>query len=148
MKTLYESLLDDEEKLIGRSIKDSQNPFLILANLSESECDNKSTVLKIIRSIKFPKPIDNEYLNLEIRNYSAKQGRRCCYYNILYPPNIENTKKLNLIFEITVLDKDDKRLISIQSGYNKDVYEVFKNFTRYNTWIKDTAKKYDIKYSI
>ena len=34
MKTLNdyirESLLDDEEKLIGRSIKDSQNPFLII----------------------------------------------------------------------------------------------------------------------
>lgn len=30
MKTLYESILDNEEELISRSIKDSQNPFLIL----------------------------------------------------------------------------------------------------------------------
>lgn len=148
MKTLYESILDDEEKLIGRSIKDTQNPFLILANLSDSECDNNSIILKIIKSIKFPKPIDNEYLYLAIKNYSTKQGKRCCYYDILYPTDTENIKKLRLIFEITVLDKDGKRLISIQPGYSKDVYEIFKNFARYNTWIRDTAKKYDIKCTI
>ena len=30
MKTLYESILDDEESLIGNSIKDTQNPFRVL----------------------------------------------------------------------------------------------------------------------
>ena len=30
MKTLYESILDDEDILIGNSIKDSQNPFRVL----------------------------------------------------------------------------------------------------------------------
>jgi len=30
MKTLYESILDDEDTLIGNSIKDTQNPFRVL----------------------------------------------------------------------------------------------------------------------
>lgn len=148
MKTLYESILDDEDILMNNSKEYIKNPFLILASLSDSECDNNSIVLQILRSIKFPKPIDNKYLYLEIKNYSTKQGRRCCYYDIYYPSDTENIKNLRLIFEIIVLDSDSKRLISLQSGYNKDVYEIFKNFTRYNAWIRDTAKKYDIKYSI
>jgi hypothetical protein len=32
MKTLYESILDDEEVLMSNSIKDSQNPFMVLYN--------------------------------------------------------------------------------------------------------------------
>ena len=148
MKTLYESILDDEDILVDNIKKHIKNPFLILAGLSDSECDNNSIVLEIIKSIKFPKPIDNEYLYLTIKNYSTKQGKRCCYYDILYPTDTENIKKLRLIFEITVLDKDGKRLVYLDSGYNKDVYEIFKNFTRYNAWIRDTAKKYDIKYSV
>ena len=148
MKSLYESILDDEDVLINDTKKHINNPFLILANLRDSECDNNSIVLEILRSIKFPKPIDNEYLYLTINNYSTKQGRRCCYYDILYPADTKNIKKLKLIFQITVLDKDGERLISIQSGHRNDVYEIFKNFTRYNAWIRDTAKKYDIRYSV
>ena len=148
MKTLYESILDDEDVLISNIKKDIDNPFLILANLSDSDCDNKSIVLGILKSIKFPKPIDNEYLDLAIKNYSIKQRKRCCYYDILYPSDIENIKTLKTIFQIIVFDKDDKRSIAIESGYNKDVYEIFKNFTRYNAWIRDTAKKYNIKYSV
>ena len=148
MKTLYESILDDEDILVDNIKKHIKNPFLILASLSDSECDNKSIVLQILRSIKYPHPINSKYLEVDIKNYSTKQGRRCCYYDIYYPSDIENIKTVRLIFEIIVLDKDGKRLISLQSGYNKDVYEIFKNFTRYNSWIRDTAKKYDIKYSV
>jgi len=32
MKTLYESILDDEDVLMSNSIKDSQNPFMVLYN--------------------------------------------------------------------------------------------------------------------
>lgn len=149
MKTLYESILDDEDVLVDNIEKHIKNPFLILAGLSDSECDKKSIVLQILRSIKYPHPINSKYLEVVIKNYSTKQGRRCCYYDILYPADIENIKKLSLIFQILVLDKNDgKRAISLQSGFNKDVYEIFKNFTRYNAWIRDTAKKYDIKYSV
>ena len=36
MKTLYESILDDEEILISKSIKDSQNPFILLRSVYDS----------------------------------------------------------------------------------------------------------------
>ena len=65
MKSLYESILDDEDVLVNNANNNIKNPFLILASLSDSECDNKSIVLQILRSIKFPKPIDNEYLEVE-----------------------------------------------------------------------------------
>ena len=40
MKSLYESILDDEDVLISNSIKDTQNPFITLANLSDEELKN------------------------------------------------------------------------------------------------------------
>ena len=48
MKSLYESLLDDEEELIGNSIKDTQNPFIVLANLSDEDWYNEDLVVNII----------------------------------------------------------------------------------------------------
>lgn len=59
MRTLYESILDDEEELIGNSIKDSQNPFMILYNYYLSN-DKKipynapKHIVKILKQLELP----------------------------------------------------------------------------------------------
>lgn len=59
MKTLYESILDDEEKLISKSIKDSQNPFIVLYNyyLSNDEkipFGKQKELANILKSLELP----------------------------------------------------------------------------------------------
>lgn len=59
MKTLYESILDDEEALIGNSIKDSQNPFIVLYNyyLSNDEkipFGKQKDISSILKSLELP----------------------------------------------------------------------------------------------
>jgi hypothetical protein len=59
MKTLYESILDDEETLIGNSIEDSQNPFIVLYNyyLSNDEkipFGKQKELANILKSLELP----------------------------------------------------------------------------------------------
>ena len=57
MKTLYESILDDEDVLIGDVKKDIDNPFQVLALLGENDRDNDELVLDIIKKLEFPKSV-------------------------------------------------------------------------------------------
>lgn len=59
MKTLYESILDNEEVLMSNSIKDSQNPFIVLYNYYLSN-DKKipfgkqKELANILKSLELP----------------------------------------------------------------------------------------------
>ena len=57
MRTLYESILDDEDILIGSVKKDIDNPFQVLALLGENELNNNEIVLDIIKKLEFPKSV-------------------------------------------------------------------------------------------
>ena len=59
MKSLYESILDDEEVLMSNSIKDSKNPFMVLYNYYLSN-DKKipftapKHIVKILKQLELP----------------------------------------------------------------------------------------------
>ena len=61
MKTLYESILDDEDVLISRSIKDSQNPFYIIQTLF-NEYSYKEVKRKMDYIDKILKPIKDQFM--------------------------------------------------------------------------------------
>ena len=75
MKSLYESILDDEDVLISRSIKDSQNPFIILRSEydsidfeNDSECFLKwrNACKKQLSKVDLPKDVEYAFLNTNI----------------------------------------------------------------------------------
>ena len=75
MKTLYESILDDEEKLIGNSIKDSKNPFIVLYNyyLSNGEkipFGKQKDISSILKSLELP--LDSKLTAFEINIIDSK----------------------------------------------------------------------------
>jgi hypothetical protein len=79
MKTLYESILDDEESLIGNSIKDTQNPFRLLKVKSDelkSKQQWKEVADKIMSKITLPKKvcyyIGDKYIKLFIASSFVK----------------------------------------------------------------------------
>lgn len=71
MKTLYESILDDEEVLIRKTKEIAQNPFSRLYNLRPEDWNNEEILLEIIRTLEMPKtvnvqrPTRNGYSTLE-----------------------------------------------------------------------------------
>lgn len=59
MKTLYESILDDEEKLVGDVKKDANNPFLVLYNYYISNGEKipfgkQKELANILKSLELP----------------------------------------------------------------------------------------------
>lgn len=75
MKTLYESILDNEDILISKSIKDSQNPFIILRSEYDSidfENDNecflkwRKACKKQLSKVDLPKDVEYAFLNTNI----------------------------------------------------------------------------------
>lgn len=57
MKHLYESILDDEDVLIGKVKEIAQNPFSRLYNLKPEDWLNEKLLLEIIRNIEMPKTV-------------------------------------------------------------------------------------------
>lgn len=165
MKTLYESILDDEDVLIGNSIKDTRNPFTILANLSDEDWCNEEIVLDIIKQLEFPKfvlqnkekiPFNKECLG--VRTYIISPGMKMCEINydrgrtLKYTPDYKENQFPSRIILIKTFEAGKKRLdfsndgkIIADFGYRLDMREVFGSITPVKNILKKWAKKYNIK---
>jgi hypothetical protein len=166
MKTLYESILDDEDVLISKTKKDTDNPFLLLSLLSEEDKNNEKIVLNIIKKLEFPKsvitlgertPFNKEYLGVKI--IISKYGNYA--YQITYDRNkeLKYTQKYkenpypSVILEIkiikTELFKNSDLLLNgnicVGIGYHIDMKEVFGSATPVKQLLKRWEKKYKVK---
>lgn len=71
MKTLYESILDDEDVLIEKTKEIAKNPFSRLYNLRPEDWNNEELLLEIIRTLEMPKTVN---IHRPIRNgYSSSE---------------------------------------------------------------------------
>lgn len=165
MKTLYESILDDEDILIGRVKKDIDNPFLLLSLLSEEDKNNEKIVLDIIKKLEFPKsvitlgertPFNKECLGVKI--IISKYGNYV--YQITYDRNekLKYTQEYkknpfpNVILEIKIIKtelfkKSDFLLsgnICVYLGHRIDMKEVFGSITPVKQLLKRWEKKYKV----
>lgn len=165
MKTLYESILDDDDILIGNIKKDTDNPFLLLTLLSEEDKNNEKIVLDIIKKLEFPKsvitlgertPFNKECLGVKI--IISKYGDYV--YDITYDRNkkIKYTEYKenpypNIILEIYIRKELSKKYpdflmngsIHTGLGYNIDMKEVFGSVTPVKQLLKRWEKKYKVR---
>jgi len=165
MKSLYESILDDEEVLMNNSIKDSQNPFITLANLSDDDWCNEEIVLGIIKQLEFPKyvlqdkekiPFNKECLG--VKPYIVSPGINVC--EIIYDrnkilrgtPGYKENKFPPIILYIKTFEVAKKGpdfllggKIIADLGYRLDMKEVFGSVTPLTSILKKWSKKYNIK---
>lgn len=168
MKTLYESILDNEDILIGNIKKDTDNPFLLLSLLSEEDKNNEKIVLDIIKKLEFPKsvitlgertPFNKECLGVKI--IITKFGDYV--YDITYDRNkkIKYTEYKenpypNIILEINIIKREMLMLrkypefllngkIYTSLGYTIDMKEVFGRVTPVKQLLKRWEKKYKIR---
>ena len=166
MKTLYESILDDEDVLIGSVKKDIDNPLQVLALLGENESNNNEMVLDIIKKLEFPKsvitlgertPFNKECLGVKI--IITRYGDYV--YDITYDRNkeLKHTQGYkenpypNVILEINVFKREIPKKypdllmngnICVGLGYNIDMKEVFGGVTPVKQLLKKWKKKYKV----
>jgi hypothetical protein len=141
MKTLYESILDDEDVLIGNVKKDSKNPFVLLDTLLNQHGEDLNSI---------PEKMINEIVKLLKLPKTMKIEPRC--------------SKLTYWEEqaITLYDKHSRRIatIMINKGYihvdigfyGKAHEDLFGSEKEWKTYIKNVLVKefnltiYDRKY--
>lgn len=71
MKSLYESILDDEEVLIRKTKEIARNPFSRLYSLRPEDWTNEEILLEIIRTLEMPKTVNIQH---QTRNgYSSSE---------------------------------------------------------------------------
>jgi len=148
MKSLYESILDDEDTLIGNAIKDSKNPFITLANLMSNEAnliDHKQEIEKLfdkfIKTIKSKRPIEiitqSNGIKLRIQ-HSDFDPLIILRHGDLWSKNDD----------VYGLPGDQKMVIFFSEPFMEDyLYYGFKDERYYNDWIHTIAKKYNLNKS-
>lgn len=156
MKTLYESILDDEDVLVGDLKKDANNPFVALTLLSENEWCNEEIVLDIIKSLDFPKHIkgkeifNKDGLGIMCVNetgdrvyYVTYDKRKALGYNSMFPVIILTI----IISQDYKKDSDflmDGKIRAGLGGY-LDMKAVFGSNAPIKHLLKKWSKKYNIK---
>ena len=138
MKKLYESILDDEEELIGNSIKDTQNPFRVLKYYYDEIDKTRPTDPQW--GPKWRKAVDGE-----LKRIKLPKG---VFYNVFIDHIKFMSKPGNLLFDI----KFDNN--SIELFTKKDACCVMVDSTRDRSKslsdderkiVRDFCKKYGFK---
>ena len=161
MKTLNdyikESILDDEEELIGRSIKNTQNPFLMIKYdyINNGKISHTGSIIEIQKIFDRFKVMDNIPMNDELylaafRNSLGVEidGYAECLIEISKNYMKENNSTfINTQNKYKEFNKDSN-IISFQEWFGKDngfIEIMFKTKAKYLKWIREFTKKYNMK---
>ena len=140
MKSLYESILDDEEELMGNAIKDAKNPFIALYNYyllngNEITSSKRKDIANILKYLELPSRLTLTAFNINIispKAYSITDGHN----RVLCHIGIDNG--INVSKEITDI-KGYKVLIFFNSeGWGAK---------KMDHYMKSWAEKYDLKHA-
>lgn len=150
MKSLYESILDDEDTLISNSIKDSQDPLNVLVSICKDK-DNEDKILK-----KFDEGLFDDFLRdvISINMNDIKPlgvtWRVVDYDNFVSISLI--TKRLSSIFTIRYFRKTNKISIEIfkqgrASGSAFNILLITNYFNKYRSTLRKLGKLGFKKYT-
>ena len=151
MKTLYESILDDEDILIGNSIKDSQDPFKILVSICK-ERNNEDKILK-----KFDEGLLDDFLrdvisiDMNVIKGLGVNWRVIDYGNFVSISLI--TKTYCILFSIRYMRSSNRIIISLYkpSGSTGNSFKVLVStnyFDKYRSTLRKLGKLGFKKYTI
>lgn len=151
-KSILESILDNEEILTNNLKNDINNPFNVLMNLNEEDCQNRSIVLKILRDIEYLKQVDENYLSLRIDVNGFGRNKTIRNYYLGYPVYPPDMRDICPVCRIRVLITDEGKEIEISNpkhyapSWDQDkLKQVFGSVSIITNWIKKVSKKYKIK---
>lgn len=150
MKTLYESILDDEDILISNAIKDTNNPFQFVSNLMSNKVNLKDYKQEIDKSFK-------KFIKELKPNYPVKIVVDTTGVKLSLNENLESYDPLIILRtgnlwtkndDVYGLPGDQKMVIFFSEPFMEDyLYYGFKDETDYRHWIEMIAKKYNLNKS-
>lgn len=163
MKTLYESILDDEEVLIKNAVNLAEDPINSFLNKYSSLFTNPKYRKKDIENII----VKDRKLIIDFEKFFGLNGISHCYFYVDFWRN--HYKEISIKLQSTKSSEEDQRLISIiyrgvsnnieislLSKRHIDVYKyissnlyhisTLKYYKIYNQIIKDLIKNYDLEY--
>lgn len=157
MKTLYESILDDEDILVNRTKKQLQNPFYIVADVMDDYY--KQMPRKSLKTIE--KDIQKIFARV-FKDLPKGEKLKLYIYDEMITISFENNKLCRDFFELITLrpaevwhmstdyygfDKSAKLAIFFGELFG-DIESIqkygFKTTQEYREWIVQFAKKYDL----
>ena len=135
MKTLYESILDDEDVLISDVKKDTKNPFTLLDISLNQHCGNLNAI---------PEKRINEIVELLKLPKTMKIEPRCSKLTYWREQSITLYDKYSRTIATIMINKD---YIHVDIGfYSKSHEDLFGSKKEWETYIKDVLiKEFDLK---
>lgn len=156
MKTLYESILDDEEVLIRKTKEIAQNPFSRLYNLRPEDWDNEEILLEIIRTLEMPKTVFTHSVTRTGNSSSEEPFKPECLgvesfiFNKSGRPRLDNKRWLYVTYDMLKHRDPSKKslnpykLLEIMILGDNDEYEN-KNFLHDGRIYVKIYSKIDVK---
>ena len=155
MKSLYESILDDEDVLVDKSIKYANNPFLILKYdyIIPGIVSDNYKLNEIYDLFKKYKVMDEFPVDCYLGTY---RNQLCIEINSTSQPIVEIGENAiaeysNLFKKIQSKYKDFNKnscLVNFyewEGRYNGTLEMYFKTKANYLKWIRNFTKKYEMK---
>lgn len=133
MKSLYESILDDEDILIGNAKDDAKNPFILLRNLYDQYGDWKKVSIEELKQVV--KIFEDDYFtkfHLEIQISNRGDLR------------IRDSIKWDVLFTISI--PDDYIINIIPTEVEENIKYLWGSLKNQQKYFKDMIKKYNMKY--
>ena len=143
MKTLYESILDDEDTLISNSIKDSQDPLNVLVSI----CKDKNVEDKILK--KFDEGLFDDFLRDVISiDINDIKGLGVTWRVVDYGNFVSislTTERFSILFSIRYLRLKNKIVLSLykpsgSTGNNFNVLVCTNYFDKYRSTLRKIGK--------
>lgn len=133
MKTLYESILDDEEILMRNANVHAENPFILLRNLYDQYGDWKKVPIKELKQVV--KIFEGDYftkIHLETQ--------------ISYRGNLQicDSIRWNVLFTIHI--PDDYIINIVPTELRENINYLWGSLKKQQKYFKDIIKKYNMKY--
>jgi hypothetical protein len=149
MKTLYESILDDEDVLIRKAKQDINNPFFHIAMLIANKMDYRPLeheLRKWLNKIEMPFDgyweVTKNFITFTLDDSNSKNELRVIDRQILFISNDDATYR---VYKIT---GDVKLAIMIIPAYNRFLSKILKSLKikDYDKKMDELVKKYNLNY--
>ena len=149
MKSLYESILDDEDVLVNNVRKDINNPFFHIAMLIANKIDYRlleKELMKWLNKIEMPFDgyweVTKNFIRFTLDDSNSKKELRVIDKEVLFISNADTTYKAYKI------SGDVKLAIMIIPADSRFLSEILKSLKikDYDKKMDELVKKYNLNY--
>ena len=133
MKSLYESILDDEDILVSKAKDDAKNPFILLRNLYDQYGDWKKVPIEELKQVV--KIFEGDYftkfhLETQINYHGNLQICDSIKWDVLFTIHIPDNYIINII----------------PTEVEENINYLWGSLKNQQKYFKDIIKKYNMKY--